>query len=88
MPVEACAGGKGGASKDPVVIQNPSGGPAAKLQAGQTVGEALDALEGREGFGKGVLQTPDGTILARGSPLEPGVTFVPNVAKGGRISDL
>lgn len=56
------------------------------MQISQTVGDALNMLEGR-GFGKGDLQRPDGTILARGSPLEPGVVFVPNVAtKGGRIS--
>ncbi|GAQ78987.1 hypothetical protein KFL_000220180 [Klebsormidium nitens] len=51
------------------------------MQPGQTVGEALDTLRGMDGFGEGRLQRPDGTILARGSPLEPGVVFVPNVAK-------
>ena len=87
MPVQPHSGDKVGANQDSVVIQNPSGGPAAKLQISQTVGDALNTLEGRDGFGKGVLQRPDGTILARGSPLEPGVVFVPNVAtKGGRIS--
>ncbi|GAQ78986.1 hypothetical protein KFL_000220170 [Klebsormidium nitens] len=74
-------GGKGSANKDPIVIGNPSGGAPAKLQP-QTVGEALDALKGVDGFGEGRLQKPDGTILARGSPLKPGVVFVPNVAEG------
>ena len=53
----------------------------------QTVGEALDALKGINGFGDGRLQKPDGTILARGSALEQGVVFIPNTSKGGPIND-
>lgn len=78
-------GGGGGAAKEPIVINNPSGGDPAKFHP-VTVGEALDVLEGTNGFGKGRLQDPDGTILARGSPLKQGAKFVPNVAKGGPIS--
>jgi hypothetical protein len=80
-------GEQGGASKDPITIQNPSGGTPAKLQP-QIVGQALDVLKGVDGFGDGRLEKPDGTILARDSPLEAGVVFGPNVSKGGPISML
>jgi hypothetical protein len=52
------------------------------------VGQALDVLKGVDGFGDGRLEKPDGTILARKSPLEAGVVFVPNKAKGGPTSML